>query len=107
MLQQELEKVLWRVDADGLTVISGNGAVVARAATPRYAELISRSQWMLISEMAANRKQSARRDVAHAVKSGKLRRQPCEVCGERAEAHHPDYAKPLDVRWLCRRHHPR
>ena len=34
-----------------------------------------------------------------------LERQPCEVCGEKAEAHHPDYSKPLDVRWLCKRHH--
>ena len=41
-----------------------------------------------------------------AVKSGKLVRQPCEVCGvEPAEAHHDDYSKPLDVRWLCKSHH--
>ncbi len=32
----------------------------------------------------------------------KLARMPCEVCGElKVEAHHDDYTKPLDVRWLC------
>lgn len=41
-----------------------------------------------------------------AIKSGKLKRLPCEICGEiDAEAHHPDYDKPLDVKWLCRKHH--
>lgn len=40
------------------------------------------------------------------IKSGKLVRQTCEVCGAvKAEAHHDDYNKPLDVRWLCRYHH--
>lgn len=35
-----------------------------------------------------------------------LDRKPCEVCGaEKAEAHHQDYDFPLDVMWLCRRHH--
>ena len=31
--------------------------------------------------------------------------QPCEVCGESAQRHHDDYSKPLEVRWLCTRHH--
>lgn len=41
------------------------------------------------------------------IKRGKVVRQPCEVCGatENVEGHHHDYSKPLDVRWLCRRHH--
>jgi hypothetical protein len=30
----------------------------------------------------------------------------CEVCGEAATAaHHDDYSKPLDVRYLCAAHH--
>ena len=48
----------------------------------------------------------ATQKVYQAVKRGKLVRQPCEVCGaEKVEAHHPDYSKPLDVMWLCRKHH--
>ena len=34
---------------------------------------------------------------------GKLRQKPCRHCGEsRTERHHPDYARPLFVIWLCR-----
>lgn len=44
--------------------------------------------------------------VSNAIRDGKLHREPCEECGEmRVEAHHDDYSRPLDVRWLCRRHH--
>ena len=36
-----------------------------------------------------------------------LIKQPCEVCNstKNIHAHHEDYAKPLDVIWLCRTHH--
>jgi hypothetical protein len=35
-----------------------------------------------------------------------LARQPCSVCGAmKVEAHHTDYSKPLEVVWLCKKHH--
>jgi hypothetical protein len=46
--------------------------------------------------------------VKYAVKTGKLVRQPCEVCGaEKVEAHHWSYEREhrLDVKWLCQTHH--
>ena len=44
--------------------------------------------------------------VAYAIKTGKIVPRPCEVCGAaKAQAHHDDYNKPLEVRWLCREHH--
>jgi len=51
-------------------------------------------------------KRAAHNAVSNAIRDGKLIRQPCESCGnERAHAHHDDYSKPLDVRWLCTTHH--
>jgi hypothetical protein len=44
--------------------------------------------------------------VNTATRKGKLARQACEVCGsEESHAHHDDYSKPLEVRWLCPLHH--
>lgn len=38
--------------------------------------------------------------------SKKIVKLPCQVCGElKSEAHHKDYNKPLEVVWLCRKHH--
>lgn len=57
------------------------------------------------AEERAERKK-ARSLTRHAIDAGRLVRQPCEVCGEaKVQAHHDDYAKPLDVRWLCLKHH--
>jgi hypothetical protein len=44
--------------------------------------------------------------VSYAIKSKKLFREPCEICGnEETDGHHDDYDKPLNVRWLCSEHH--
>ena len=51
-------------------------------------------------------KKAAMWAVSNAVRDGRLTRQQCEVCGkQQAQAHHDDYSKPLDVRWLCTTHH--
>lgn len=44
--------------------------------------------------------------VNSALRTGKLIRYPCEICGEKKSVgHHPDYSRPLDVIWLCQAHH--
>ena len=51
-------------------------------------------------------KQRARSIIRNRIYRGSMTRQPCEVCGAPlSHAHHDDYSKPLDVRWLCPQHH--
>lgn len=48
----------------------------------------------------------ARTATNNAIRDGRLVRHPCEKCGSlRSQAHHDDYSRPLDVRWLCKPHH--
>ena len=59
-----------------------------------------------IYQLTHQHKQRARREVHKKIASGELQRQPCEVCGcLPVEAHHPDYDKPLEIKWLCKQHH--
>ena len=48
-------------------------------------------------------KVKAHRAVSRAIKSGLLYEEPCANCGssDKTHAHHDDYAKPLNIRWLC------
>ena len=44
--------------------------------------------------------------VARALKNGSLTKMSCEICSDtKTEAHHDDYNQPLNVRWLCKKHH--
>lgn len=44
--------------------------------------------------------------VTNAIRDGRLFKEPCVKCGsKKVEAHHHDYRKPLDIKWLCLIHH--
>ena len=48
----------------------------------------------------------ARSDLNHAIRDGILERQSCKVCGDvKSEGHHINYKNPLEVVWLCDKHH--
>lgn len=49
----------------------------------------------------------ARGALQYAIKTGKIKKKPCEVCQttEKIHGHHEDYSKPLNVIWLCQLHH--
>lgn len=52
------------------------------------------------------KKYAAHSKVNNAIAGGKLVRGCCEICGEeKTVAHHDDYDRPLDIRWLCQGHH--
>ena len=49
-----------------------------------------------------NKRKKAREIFNHYARDKHIEKQPCEICGNaKAEAHHDDYGKPLNVRWLC------
>ena len=51
-------------------------------------------------------KAKAHRMVNYHKRAGHIFEQPCEVCkSKKVVAHHDDYLKPLNVRWLCQAHH--
>ncbi len=58
-------------------------------------------------DVKAAYKHKVRCKVQYAIRKGEIIREPCEVytCDIIGEAHHDDYDKPLEVRWLCSHHH--
>lgn len=68
-----------------------------------------RKRYKLLAERSADEiiKHRVRALTRSYIKYGKLIKGKCEVCNtvENVEAHHDNYDKPLDVRWLCRKHH--
>jgi len=58
-----------------------------------------------VLEKQRSDKNYAHSAVSIALKNGSLKKEPC-VCGNiKVEAHHEDYSLPLDVIWVCKKHH--
>ena len=85
-----------RVEARKLYQNSDQGKAVLREIRSRYIE-------------KNPIKYSAHIMVGNAVRDGRLLKpEECESCGvsrKRLHGHHDDYAKPLEVRWLCAKCH--
>jgi hypothetical protein len=66
----------------------------------------SRNAWSSKRNDEARLKYNVRARFRAAIKSGRIKRRPCAVCNSPdSHGHHPDYAKPFEVVWLCRIHH--
>ena len=51
-------------------------------------------------------KYKARMAIGNAVRDKREIKLPCCVCGDtKSQAHHEDYSKPLEVVWVCIKHH--
>lgn len=57
------------------------------------------------SDKANSLKRKVCSKTNNAIFTGKIKKQPCIICGEKAQAHHRDYNKPFDIVWLCPIHH--
>lgn len=69
-----------------------------------------RTQYFIEYRKKAKEKYRARARVGQALKDGRLEKGVCEFyrssqCKGRIEGHHPDYKKPLQIYWLCSKHH--
>ncbi len=77
-----------------------------RAATEAKYGQMTDDEWN-IARIIYEAKRRARRLINDAIRKGVIEREGCEQCGARAHAHHPNYARPLAVIWLCPLHHRR
>ena len=51
-------------------------------------------------------KKQAERKLHYAIDTGSIKKENCVLCGNPAEAHHHfGYDHPLEVIWLCKKHH--
>ncbi len=71
----------------------GKGKEIANAAKKRWQE-------------RNPKKRSVHVLTGNAIRDGLIQKSCCEVCGTwDVVAHHKDYDKPLEITWLCPKHH--
>ena len=86
--------------------IKSSDEMAARVARDKLVRRLARLRRSRRAALNDRSKIRAREKAKRAIREGRIKRLPCEVCRlEPAEAHHDDYSKPLEVRFLCRLHH--
>lgn len=72
-----------------------------------YLRMEQRVKDILERRMDILKRKLSRSEVQRCIKNGSLVKESCEICGttENLEAHHEDYNKPLEIKWLCSIHH--
>jgi hypothetical protein len=84
------------------------GMLAAKAAKIRWAK---NNKEKIYKSVLRYREQNPKKYIAHGkvayeIRVGNLHQEPCEICGGvDSVAHHDDYDKPLNIRWLCDFHH--
>ncbi len=81
----------------------------SRKVGSRYEYEIEPGKWVSrqrINQMRNRKAHSARTTVNICLKTGTLKRQPCEKCGKpNAQFHHWNYDDAYAIIWLCEEHH--
>lgn len=68
----------------------------------KYRSLNSKKEW----RQRNKEKILANEKIGWAVSSGHIEKMPCLICGnKKSQGHHEDYSEPLEVIWLCSKHH--
>lgn len=87
----------------------GHGRRFSGKNNPSYknGETFNDYQYHLIKKARNPGRFKARSEFHNALRRGDIKKMPCEICGvtKKVQGHHDDYSKPLDVRWLCIKHH--
>ena|ERR1035437_549341 len=77
---------------------------IKRNKNPKRKE--QKAKYLINYRLKNKQKNTARGKIHSALRNGSIKREDCVVCkNPKTEAHHPDHSKPLEVMWLCRKHH--
>lgn len=74
-------------------------------ALKKFNELLPKSKDVKIWKMKNPEKAFAQRKVFIAKRNGTLKKGICHCGDTKVQVHHEDYSKPLDIVWLCKKHH--
>lgn len=73
-----------------------------RIATPEG----RKREWEAKKKYINSTKKASNTIVGNAVRDGKISKKPCAKCGSlESDAHHENYYEPLNIIWLCKKHH--